>query len=160
MAKRNRRRSDGGLLQALLILSVLAPFSLAAFGSLVGAIVVSATNPPAPVLPSAPDVSAKLKNRDVKETRAEITVVFSDADVGDTHSSTIDWGDGTVETFQNVTSPFATSHSYAVDEAYVISASVTDQGVLSDTDTLNLFVGGLTPSQGHPGRSRQGGGTR
>ncbi len=77
-------------------------------------------------------------------TNATLTVTFTDADSGDTHSATIDWDNNpaTIGDNQNVgpvTSPFSRSHSYLAG-TYTAKVTVTDAAGLSDSKTASIKV--------------------
>ena len=68
---------------------------------------------------------------------------FSDPAVLDTHTATIDWGDGSaVEDFggAEVTSPVEASHTYGVAGDHTVSFTVTDDDGGSDTITASITV--------------------
>jgi PKD repeat protein len=77
---------------------------------------------------------------------------FTDAGVLDTHTATLDWGDGTVEagtvTDNGGNGTVAGSHAYASDGAYTVTVTVTDDdgGVGSDTLQVIVGVGNLPPA--------------
>jgi VCBS repeat-containing protein len=78
-----------------------------------------------------------------------VTGTFTDVDLGDTppdsHTGTIDWGDGTT-TPATIASPsgntrnFAGSHTYATAGVYVIEAYIQDSGGLGSEATYQVVV--------------------
>lgn len=70
----------------------------------------------------------------------DATVVFSDPDVGDTHTATWGWGDGTITTVPaNVPSVMA-SHVYAYAGVYTVTTTITDAAGESDTEIFQYVV--------------------
>ncbi len=58
---------------------------------------------------------------------ATIGVTFTDPASADTHTATIDWGDGSaIEDLGAVTSPFNPTHAYAFGGIYTVILTVTD----------------------------------
>ncbi|MGH8869393.1 MAG: endonuclease/exonuclease/phosphatase family protein [Actinomycetes bacterium] len=79
---------------------------------------------------------------------AGLTVRFSDPAPGDTHEVTVDWGDGTTQTYADVTSPFTPAHEYASAGSYPVEVTVSDgSGTASGTTTAvvaySVVAGGL-----------------
>ncbi len=74
---------------------------------------------------------------------------FTDLGVEDTHVSSIDWGDGTVEagalTQGAGSGSVDGSHVYAVDGTYVVTVNVTDNFGATGSDTLTVIVGNPAP---------------
>ncbi len=87
-------------------------------------------------------------------------VTFSDPGTLDTHTATVNWGDGTATEAANVTeSPFgppgstsgqtgsiADTHVYATFGTYTVTVTVTDNGGLSSTQTFQVVVGNVGPT--------------
>ncbi|MBS1794665.1 MAG: CSLREA domain-containing protein [Acidobacteria bacterium] len=72
----------------------------------------------------------------------------SDANAGAALTLTINWGDGSPDTVQSVTSgtPFSVNHTYTVSNSYTATATVSD-GLAQDVGTLSLTVDpGCQPS--------------
>ncbi|MDA0771255.1 MAG: PKD domain-containing protein [Chloroflexi bacterium] len=80
---------------------------------------------------------------------------FTDGDLGDTHTATIDWGDGSlVDSGTPAVGPISGMHSYATSSAYSVIVSVTDSDGGSGTATFNIVVqnfqflpGGVGPAR-------------
>ena len=87
-------------------------------------------------------------------------VTFSDPGTLDTHTATVNWGDGTTTEAATVTeSPFgppgstsgqtgsiADTHVYATFGTYTVTVTVTDNGGLSSTQTFQIVVGNVAPT--------------
>jgi len=74
---------------------------------------------------------------------------FTDNDLGDTHTATIDWGDGTVAEVGVVdqdTHIVSGSHVYADDNSYTVTVTVTDDKGASGSDTLTVTVNNVAPT--------------
>jgi PKD repeat protein len=76
---------------------------------------------------------------------AELLLTFSDADIQDAHTVEVDWGDGSVESFNlSVGSRFfATTHRYLDDDPSDTSVDVYEVGVRI-TDSMEQSVEGST----------------
>ena len=84
---------------------------------------------------------------------------FNDKGTADTHTATIDWGDGIVEAGMVTETPFGPpgstsgadgtidgSHVYADNGSYTVSVTVTDDDGASTTDTLTAIVSNVAPT--------------
>lgn len=73
----------------------------------------------------------------------ELVAFFTDANTGDTHTATIDWGDGTtsIATVDQLTGQVTAQHSYASGGIFAVEVSVSD-GLQSDTATVSAVVSG------------------
>jgi Bacterial Ig domain/FG-GAP-like repeat/PKD domain/RTX calcium-binding nonapeptide repeat (4 copies)/Beta-propeller repeat len=88
----------------------------------------------------------------VSSEGALVSLLGSFADPGrlDTHTATINWGDGTaaqplqVKEASGAGTVFA-SHAYADDNVYVVTVTVTDDEGASASDTLTVTVGNVAP---------------
>jgi hypothetical protein len=73
-----------------------------------------------------------------------ITATFTDPGVADTHTATIDWGDGNVTSGTvaeaNGSGTITGSHVYAAPGVYDISVTVTDNHGGSDTEVYSFVV--------------------
>ena len=76
----------------------------------------------------------------------DIAPTFTDVGVLDTHSATIDWGDGVTDTVPVATSPIAGSHVYADNDVYTVTVTVTDKDGDSGVDTLTVTVNNVAPT--------------
>ena len=91
-----------------------------------------------------------------------LDVQFSDVGLTDTHSATIDWGDGVVDSGQVTESPgsgsASASHTFSTSGNYTIVVTVTDDDGDSDTASMTIFVAGPpTASAGGPYSVAEGG---
>jgi large repetitive protein len=92
-----------------------------------------------PVVDAGPDQSAK-----VGQTISLAPATFTDADPADTHTATVDWGNGTQtggtvnETNGNGT--VTASHSYTQAGPFTVTVCVTDTHEASGCDTLTVTV--------------------
>jgi PKD repeat protein len=59
-------------------------------------------------------------------TEVSVTATFTDPGSADTHTSSVDWGDGTVEPAQAATSPVTGTHMYTAPGVYTVILTVTD----------------------------------
>jgi pentapeptide MXKDX repeat protein len=71
-----------------------------------------------------------------------VSATFSDPGSADTHTATIDWGDGTVEpgTVDETTGTVSGSHAYLNDGSYTVTVTVTDDDGGSGDDTFTVTV--------------------
>ena len=76
-----------------------------------------------------------------------LDAAFTDLNVLETHTASIDWGDGTVATgtADQVLNTGASSHAYADEGVFVATATVTDDKALSDSDSLTVTVSNASP---------------
>jgi len=75
--------------------------------------------------------------------------IFSDVGSIDTHTATIDWGDGSaVENVNPATSPITNTHIYTDDteQPFTITLTVTDNDRDSSSDTLIVTVNNVAPT--------------
>lgn len=70
----------------------------------------------------------------------ELSATITDPDVGDTHTCSIDWGDGTVDPGVVVGDLCTGSHTYSSIATPTIEVTVTDDGGLTGTDDVMLIV--------------------
>ncbi len=75
---------------------------------------------------------------------AEVVLVvkFSDKDAKDTHTGTIDWGDGKAEPakVEQVQRFIGGNHTYHAEGTYKVTITITDSSGLSDTATTEVRV--------------------
>jgi hypothetical protein len=92
---------------------------------------------------SAPVItSATFGNNGTNGCRVSSTlsVVFTDDDASDTHTASVNWGDGSAEeNLGTVAKSFAASHTYNAPATYTATVSVSD-GTDSDSETANVIV--------------------
>ncbi len=71
---------------------------------------------------------------------------FTDPGTADTHTSTIDWGDGTVEpgTVDQLAGTVSGSHSYSTAGTYTVTVTVTDDDGGTHSDALTVTVNSTT----------------
>jgi hypothetical protein len=97
----------------------------------------------APIVTAGPDQSV--------DEGATVTVAghFTDPGVGDTHTATINWGDGTVENAQIVLGESGRiafgSHLYVDDNVYTVTLSVRDNDGDEGSDSLLVTVRNTPP---------------
>ncbi len=78
---------------------------------------------------------------------AAVDVTITDPDAGDTHTTIVDWGDGTVEDLSALGAAFTATHDYGVAGAtYPVTVTVTDaagaEGSASENVTINYVITG------------------
>ena len=84
---------------------------------------------------------------------ASLSATFTDAGTADTHTCTINWGDGSPTVAGTVTQGSGSgscsgSHTYADEGSFTVTVTVTDDDTGSDTDTTTHVVLNLPPSVG------------
>jgi hypothetical protein len=100
----------------------------------------------APVVVAEPDIAP-----DEGSTFNGTLASFTDTNASDTHTATIDWGDGTAEAGSVVESggsgTVSGSHVYADDDGgpFTVTVTVTDDSNVSDSDTLLANVTNVDP---------------
>lgn len=110
--------------------------------------VAVAPPPTAPVVDAGPDrpidegSELRLEVAGSNDTRAR----FEDRNSGDTHTATIDWGDGTpVESVPAGGGAVGGAHTYPDDGVHVVEVCVTDSSGLTGCDSFQVTVGNLSP---------------
>jgi PKD repeat protein len=101
----------------------------------------------------APSVNAGAGGPALKSnTPSGLNATFTDPGA-DTHTATIDWGDGTPKTaIDPAASPIDVSHRYANPGRYLIRVTVTDDDGGSASDTVEVsVVGEQNPPTADPG---------
>lgn len=98
----------------------------------------------APTVDAGPDQAVKTG------TTTTLAATFADPGVLDTHTATIDWGDGTVEpstvTQANGSGTVSGAHAYINEGLYTVKVTVKDDDGGEGTDTLMVKVDGHAPS--------------
>jgi hypothetical protein len=69
----------------------------------------------------------------------EVAVEFSDPGTADTHTTVIDWGDGSTDTLYDP-SPIVATHTYADTGVYTLGVSVTDDAAGTASATYEYVV--------------------
>ncbi len=93
----------------------------------------------------APTVNAGADRTANEGQTLSLTATFTDADAGNTHTATIDWGDGTNTTGIVAAGQVSGSHAYADNGAYTVAVTVTDDTGLFGTDLLIATVNNVAP---------------
>ena len=73
---------------------------------------------------------------------------FDDPDDGDTHTATVNWGEGAgpvAATVHQANDTISGSHAYADNGVFTVIVTVTDSGALSQSDTLTVTVNNAAP---------------
>lgn len=79
--------------------------------------------------------------------QSSVVINFTDVGVADTHTATIDWGDGSaVEDLGTITSGFVATHTYASAGAFPVSVTVTDDDTESGVGNTTATVINNTPT--------------
>jgi len=82
--------------------------------------------------------------------RATVAAEFTDPGTGDTHTATVDWGDGTTEGVTIDPTPgggaIAATHAYGDDGTYAVTVTVTDDDGASGTATATVVVANRAPT--------------
>ena len=76
-----------------------------------------------------------------------LTTTFTDPDLSDTHTATVDWGDGIVEpgVVDELACEVSSSHVYADDDIYIVTVIVTDNNGAFGEDDLTITVSNVAP---------------
>jgi hypothetical protein len=85
---------------------------------------------------AAPSVSAGADQSGTTGVAVNVAATYSDPNVGDTHTATIDWGDGTIDTPAAAGGAVNGSHTYAAAGSYTIIVTVTDNSGAPGNDSL------------------------
>ena len=101
------------------------------------------SNAPANVAPALGAITAPTDPKAVN-TSINVSAGFTDADTDDTHTATIDWGDGTSSTGAvteaNGSGTVGGGHAYSAAGVYTVSVTVTDGGGATDTASYQYVV--------------------
>jgi VCBS repeat-containing protein len=73
-------------------------------------------------------------------TTVTVKAAIMDADAGDRHTATIDWGDGTKGALTVDGLIASGSHDYAMSGTWIATVSVTDAAGESASDSLNVSI--------------------
>ena len=91
------------------------------------------------VAPDVTDVSGPASAVELGAA-ADLQVTFTDPGILDTHTASIDWGDGNTFDVGSVTSPFGASHTYGSAGTYTVVVTVTDKDGDSGTGSTTIEV--------------------
>lgn len=98
------------------------------------------------VAPSIDSLSVDVDPIDEGE-EAVVSVVFSDPGGGDTHTITVDWGDGTTTgPFAAVALSFDVEHEYGDNGVYTVEVTILDDDGDDDVASTSVTVGNLDPT--------------
>jgi PKD repeat protein len=111
----------------------------------------------------SPVVTAGGDTSGAEGSTVSVAAAFTDADMGDTHTATVDWGDGTGAESGSVTEvdgsgTVAGSHAYADDAIYTVTVTVDDGrgGVTGDSYEITVTNVAPTAVPGGPYASVEG----
>src|SRR5437763_3935635 len=98
------------------------------------------------VLNAAPSMSSFALSSATVDTGHDVTATgaFTDAGAADTHTVTVDWGDGSAATSLNLAAGVSTfttaAHTYAAAGDFTVTATVTDNAGATATATATVSV--------------------
>jgi hypothetical protein len=91
-----------------------------------------------------PSVNAGLDRTINTGDTLDFQATFTDPGINDTHTATIDWGDGTnspgLVTESNGSGTVTGSHTYSIPNSYMVTSTVTDDDGGVGTDTASVEV--------------------
>lgn len=97
---------------------------------------------------NAAPVLGEIADEDSDEAESvNVTATFTDADAGDLHTATIDWGDGAgpqAVTVDDTLGTLSGSHTYGDDGIFTATATVSD-GDASDSESFDVVVDNEDP---------------
>ena len=88
---------------------------------------------------------ATMADKALPRETVSLTAMFTDADAGDTHTATIDWGDGTTSNgvVNELTGVVTGDHRYATGGLFVVTVQVMDDSGEFDTAATSSIVTGV-----------------
>ena len=94
-----------------------------------------------------PVVEAGAAQAATEGSTVELSATFVDS-ASDTHTASIDWGDGSLATgtVDQALDTVGGSHVYADDGVFTVTVTVTDAAALSDFDSFDVTVGNVAPT--------------
>jgi hypothetical protein len=106
-------------------------------------------------LPSvAPAVTAPPSFDGVEGGTYTQDISFNDPDLGQTYTASVNWGDTTNTTYNNVSSPFTISHLYRDSSGpggFKLIVTVFDSGLASGSNSATLNIANIAPTATFPG---------
>ncbi len=126
---------------------VVTPTSTPGLADLGGTVFATATNPPVLGTITATPVPAAIG------APVSLSASFTDSDIADTHTATVEWGDGTLALARVAESSgigaATATHAYAAAGVYTVTVTVTDNHGAGDTETFQYVVVYDPSSAGH-----------
>lgn len=102
----------------------------------------------APVLTSLSTDSSIIYEGAQQGEAVNLTASFTDVGTLDTHSATIDWGDGTVETVAAAAGAISGSHTYADGGFYEVTVTLTDDDTGETSEMTQTVISGIGVQDG------------
>ncbi|QDT49187.1 PKD domain protein [Symmachiella dynata] len=95
----------------------------------------------------APEITTLTTKPDAVEEGSPLVLDGTYSDVGsrDTHTATIDWGDGTTSNVAAAGGLFSGEHTYVDSGVYTIAVTLTDDDGGSSTSQINVTIGNAIP---------------
>lgn len=90
--------------------------------------------------PQITDLAVPAEPVHVEDQPLSLTVTFTDGDLNDTHTVTLDWGDGSSDVAGTAASPQSFSHVYEQTGAYAVAATVSDRAGATDSQSYQYLV--------------------